>query len=109
VATSRAGGTAVQHRLLRYIDERVTHAQRWTTALENYPGPTLFIWGPADPVSGAHVLPRLRQRLPHARIAVLDGEPAIGHYPQLENPPAVAALLAGFLCDDALGAGGGQT
>jgi hypothetical protein len=68
VATSRAGGAAVQHRLLRYIDERAIHARRWTTALENYPGPTLFGWGPADPVSGAHVLPRLSQRLPRARI-----------------------------------------
>jgi pimeloyl-ACP methyl ester carboxylesterase len=106
VATSRAGGAAVQHRLLRYIDERATHARRWTAALENYPGPTLFIWGPADPVSGAHVLPRLRQRLPRARIAVLDDEPAIGHYPHLEDPSAVAALLTAFLAGDPHGDGG---
>jgi pimeloyl-ACP methyl ester carboxylesterase len=108
VATSSAGGAAIQHRLLRYIDERATHAQRWTTALETYPGPTLFIWGPADPVSGAHVLPRLRQRLPRARVAVLDDEPATGHYPHLENPQAVAALLATFLSGGPPGAGGGQ-
>jgi pimeloyl-ACP methyl ester carboxylesterase len=57
----------------------------------------LFVWGPADPVSGAHVLPRLRERLPDARFVVLDEEPATGHYPQVENPEAVAAALSEFL------------
>jgi pimeloyl-ACP methyl ester carboxylesterase len=57
----------------------------------------LFVWGPADPVSGAHVLPRVRERLPNARIVVLDEDPATGHYPQVENPVAVAAALTTFL------------
>jgi pimeloyl-ACP methyl ester carboxylesterase len=90
-------GKRVQHRLLYYIDERRTNANRWQSALENYQGPTMFIWGPADPVSGAHVLPRLRERLPRAQIVVLDDEPATGHYPQIEHPAAVAAALASFL------------
>jgi pimeloyl-ACP methyl ester carboxylesterase len=47
-------------------------------------------------------------RLPNARIAALDDEPATGHYPQLENPGAVAELLAAFLREDAPRAGGGQ-
>jgi len=89
-------GARVQWRLLRYIDDRRTHAERWRTALETYPGPTLFIWGPADPISGAHVLPRLRERLPGAEFVVLDELPATGHYPQVENPEAVAIAIARF-------------
>lgn len=96
-ATSGNGGKRVQHRLLRYIDDRVEHSARWTAALESYGGPTLFIWGPADPVSGAHVLPRLRERLPEAQFVVLDEAPATGHYPQVENPDAVADALTTFL------------
>lgn len=97
LATSRGNGSRVQHRLLRYIKERRKRAYRWRAALETYSGPTLFVWGPADPISGGHVLPRLRERLPEARFAVLDEPPATGHYPQLENPNAVATELASFL------------
>jgi pimeloyl-ACP methyl ester carboxylesterase len=96
-ATSRGGGRRVQWQLLRYIDERRAHADRWRGALESYPGPTLFLWGPADPISGGHVLPRLRERLPGARFEVLDG---VGHYPQLEAPAAVRRALAEFLVAD---------
>jgi len=91
------GGRAVQHRLLRYIDERRLHRDRWVGALEAYDGPMLFLWGPADPVSGGHVLPTLRERLPNARLVVLDDPPATGHYPQVENPLVIGRELAGFL------------
>lgn len=97
LSTTMNNGKRVQHRLLRYIDERRTHSDRWRTALESYQGPVQFIWGPADPVSGAHVLPRLRERLPDAHILVLDEDPATGHYPQVENPGPVAAALVSFL------------
>lgn len=89
-AVSADGGTRVQTALLRYIDERRTQAERWTTALETYAGPTTFVWGPQDPVSGGHVLPRIAERVPGARVVVLDG---VGHYPQVEDPDAVAAAL----------------
>lgn len=90
-------GRAVQHRLLRYIDERRAYAERWQTALETYAGPTLFIWGPADPISGGHVIPRLQERIPGATIEALYEDPATGHYPQVENPDAVIAALVPFL------------
>jgi pimeloyl-ACP methyl ester carboxylesterase len=96
-ALTANNGKRVQHRLLHYIDERCTNADRWQSALESYEGPTMFVWGPADPVSGAHVLPRLRERLPKARFVVLDDEPVTGHYPQIEHPAAVAAALSSFL------------
>ncbi|WP_249012069.1 alpha/beta fold hydrolase [Conexibacter sp. DBS9H8] len=97
LATRAGGGRWVQHRLLSYIDDRRRHAERWRAALEGYPGPTLCLWGPADPISGAHVLTRLRERLPAARCVALDDPPAVGHYPQLEAPEAVSAALVDFL------------
>ena len=97
LALSAGGGRWVQHRLLKYIDDRKVHAQRWEAALESHPGPNLFIWGPADPVSGLPVLERLRTRMPEAQFVVLDQPPATGHYPQLENPAAVSDALVRFL------------
>ncbi|GAA3093896.1 alpha/beta fold hydrolase [Streptomyces echinatus] len=83
-------------RLLRYIDDRRAHFHRWTGSLERYEGPLLFVWGPEDPVSGAHVLDRLRRRCPRADFTVLTG---VGHYPQLEAPEETARALAAFLTD----------
>ena len=100
LALSDNGGRRVQWGLNRYHAERRSHAERWRQALESYSGPTLFVWGPADPISGAHLLPRLRERLPNARFEVLDAAPVTGHYPQVENPEAVAAALAQFLGSD---------
>ncbi|MCM6778172.1 alpha/beta hydrolase [Nocardia sp. CDC159] len=101
LATSSDGGKHIQWDLNRYHAERHRHAERWQRALESYSGPTLFVWGPADPISGATQLPRLRERFAHARFVVLDEPPAVGHWPQLEHPDAVAAALAGFLAEDA--------
>lgn len=98
VGITAEGGQRIQHDLLRYIDERRQHAECWTAAMETYGGPTQFIWGPDDPVSGAHVLDRLRRRMPHARFDALDG---LGHYPQVEDPSAVAAALVDFLSEHA--------
>ncbi|MDN2496904.1 alpha/beta hydrolase [Nocardia nova] len=97
LAMTDGGGKHVQWALNRYHAERRANAERWQQALETYSGPTLFVWGPADPISGGHLLPRLRERLPGARFEVLDEPPATGHYPQVENPEAVAGALVGFL------------
>ncbi|WP_328396462.1 alpha/beta hydrolase [Streptomyces sp. NBC_00390] len=90
-------GRLLAPQLLRYIDERRVHQARWVSALEGYEGPTLFVWGPADPISGAHVLARVRERMPHAVVAELAGPPAVGHYPQIEAPEEVGPLLGTFL------------
>ncbi|MDF3301421.1 alpha/beta fold hydrolase [Streptomyces tropicalis] len=94
------GGRLLAPRLLRYIDERRAHEARWVPALEGCPGPMLFVWGPADPISGAHVLARVRERMPHAVVHELSGPPAVGHYPQVEAPDEVEALLGDFLAAD---------
>ncbi|MFI9272247.1 alpha/beta fold hydrolase [Kitasatospora sp. NPDC052896] len=95
LASSRDHGLLVLPDLLHYIDDRRANYDRWTGALEHYDeGPLLFVWGPEDPISGAHVLKRLRERRPDATFTVLDG---IGHYPEVEAPEEVARALSDFL------------
>ena len=90
---SRSRGTRVAPALLGYMAERREHAARWSHAVESYSGPQTFIWGPADPISGAHVLPRIREKAPSACINVLDNPPPVGHLPQVEAPELVGPLL----------------
>lgn len=90
-AFSREHGQRNMHRLLGYMAERRANEARWVGALADDDLPKRFVWGPDDPVSGGHVVPELRARLPGAAIHVLDG---VGHYPQLEATERVAALLA---------------
>jgi pimeloyl-ACP methyl ester carboxylesterase len=94
VAATASRGRRVQWALLRYIDDRKVFAQRWTAALENHQAPALFVWGPRDPVSGAHVLARIRERVARAEVVELAG---VGHYPQLEAPAEVGKALSEFL------------
>ena len=49
-----------------------------------------FVWGDLDPVSGGHVMARLRERLGHARLVPLAD---VGHWPLLEAPDVVAAAI----------------
>lgn len=93
-------GLRVLPALLRYMDERKEHALRWTEALRTYEGKQRFIWGPADPISGAHVIPRIRETVPQAELTVLDGDPAVGHFPQVEAPELVGPLLAAWLSEN---------
>lgn len=90
VALTNRGGRDLGHALLAYIAERRRFAARWEEAIMRADVPLRFVWGPLDPVSGAHMLAELRLRRPDAHVAELAG---VGHYPQLEEPDAVAAEL----------------
>jgi pimeloyl-ACP methyl ester carboxylesterase len=89
-ATSRDDGHRLLHRLIRYIPDRVANADRWTGALEATDVPVAFAWGMLDPVSGAHMAERIRNRLPEAPFLALD---ATAHWPQLEAPERVAEAI----------------
>lgn len=89
-ATRRDDGHLIAHRLIRYIADRQHHEERWVTALETTDVPLAFVWGMLDPVSGAHMAQRIRERLPHAPFAALDD---VGHWPPLEAPERVADAL----------------
>ena len=91
-ATAREGGQAITHLLTRYIADRALNGERWVTALEQTDVPLAFLWGMLDPVSGAHMAQRIRERLPTAPFLEL---PDVGHWPPLEAPERVAAALLG--------------
>ena len=90
-ATARDG--VILHRLIRYLTDRQTHADRWVGALETTDVPLAFVWGMLDPVSGAHMAARIRERLPAAPFTELAD---VGHWPPLEAPDRVAAAVAAF-------------
>ena len=90
LALTNRGGRDLGHALLAYIEERRRYATRWEGAIVRADVPLRFVWGPLDPVSGAHMLAELRLRRPDAHFAELAG---VGHYPQLEEPDAVAGEL----------------
>ena len=91
-ATSRAGGQRIAHLLIRYIRDRERHRDRWVRALEQTDVPLAFVWGMLDPISGAHMAERIRERLPRAPMCALE---EVGHWPPLEAPERVAAALLG--------------
>ncbi len=93
VGMSRNGGAVMAHELLHYIDDRREHADRWRAALEDNGLPQTFVWGDLDPVSGAHVMERLRERLPDATMVALAD---VGHWPPLEAPDEVVAAVESY-------------
>lgn len=83
-------GQRIAHQLIRYMTERRVHRQRWVGALHAQI-PLRVVNGADDPVSGAHMIRRLREELPDADVVTL---PGIGHYPQIE---ASAEVLRAYL------------
>lgn len=91
-SVSRDDGQLLSHRLVRYIPDRLKHAERWVSALESTDVPLSFVWGMLDPVSGAHMAERIRERRPDAPFVAL---PDVGHWPQLEAPDRVLGAILG--------------
>jgi len=83
-------GVPRMHELLHYIADRRRHEARWRAALEDCDRPMTFVWGDLDPVSGAHMIERVEQRIPTADIRRLAD---VGHWPPLEAPTDVASAI----------------
>jgi pimeloyl-ACP methyl ester carboxylesterase len=88
-----ADGHKVLHRIIGYMAERRAHRDRWVGVLQRTKLPLRVIDGGADPVSGAHMVARYRELVPAPDTVEL---PAIGHYPQLEDPDGVLAAFLAF-------------
>ncbi|HPF72558.1 MAG: alpha/beta hydrolase [Rhodanobacteraceae bacterium] len=88
------GGRRVLPRIIRYIDERRRHRQRWLDALRDSGVPLCHVNGLCDPISGQRIVDCWRERLPDGAVVELAD---IGHYPQWEAPQAVAAAVLDFL------------
>ena len=94
LAIARHDGHRIQHRLIRYIEDRRRNEARWTGALERTDVPRRFVWGMLDPVSGAHMAERIVERVPPGELHALSD---VGHYPQLEAPHRTGLLLREFV------------
>lgn len=89
---ANARGRVVLHELIAYIPDRQRHAERWTGALERTEVPLTFAWGMLDPISGAHMIARVHERIPQASV---DELPLVGHWPAIEAPDAVVKAIRG--------------
>jgi pimeloyl-ACP methyl ester carboxylesterase len=88
------GGRTLNHKTIRYMAERFKHAERWHGALRDWPGPLQLAWGMLDPVATVEVLDAVRELRPQAPLTEL---PDLGHYPQIEAPTRLNAVLRGAL------------
>ena len=90
------GGLQVLPKLIGYMAERRQRRARWVGALQHSAVPIRLIDGMDDPISGAHMVARYRQLVPHPDVIELAG---VGHYPQLEAPTEVVSTALPFLKD----------
>ncbi|TNE88404.1 MAG: alpha/beta hydrolase [Deltaproteobacteria bacterium] len=94
VLLERDGGRHALPRLIRYMAERKTHRERWVRPLVDRLVPLRLINGSLDPVSGRHAADRYAELVPDADVVHL---PRLGHYPHVEDPPAVLAPVLAWL------------
>ncbi len=84
------GGRSLGHKLIHYLEERERCAGRWHGAVRDWNGSLSFAWGTRDPVATVAVLDALLELRPKAPVARLE---ELGHYPQIEDPGAIAAAI----------------
>jgi pimeloyl-ACP methyl ester carboxylesterase len=89
----RNDGTRILHKLIGYIPQRRRLRDRWVAAMQRDDVPLRVIDGEVDPISGAHMVERYHQLVPHADTVLLAG---IGHYPQIEAPVQVLRHYQAF-------------
>ena len=87
------GGRTLGHRLVSYMDQRETHAERWHGAIRDWSGALSLAWGMLDPVATTAVLAALRELRPGVAVSEQD---ELAHNPQIEDPRAIARVLAVF-------------
>ncbi|MBV4452583.1 MULTISPECIES: alpha/beta fold hydrolase [Pseudomonas] len=87
------GGTRILHKLIGYLPQRRRLRERWVAAMQQGQVPLRVIDGEIDPISGAHMVERYHQLVPHADTVLLAN---IGHYPQIEAPVQVLKHYLAF-------------
>jgi pimeloyl-ACP methyl ester carboxylesterase len=85
------GGRTLGHRLISYMDQRETYAERWHGAIREWPGELRLAWGLLDRVATTEVLAAMRELRPTVPVTEL---PELAHYPQIEDPRQIAAALS---------------
>jgi pimeloyl-ACP methyl ester carboxylesterase len=84
------GGRTLNHKTIRYMEERFRHAERWHGALRAWPKSLALAWGMLDPVATERVLEAVVELRPAASVTRFQD---LGHYPQIEDPRRVADVL----------------
>jgi len=84
------GGRAIGHRLISYMNERERRADRWHGAIRDWRKTLHLAWGIRDPVATTAVLDAVLELRPDAPLTRLE---ELGHYPQIEDPDALAGAL----------------
>jgi len=88
-------GKHVFSNCITYMNDRITHRERWLDALQNSPFPLSLINGSVDPVSGQHLVVRYKEL--KCRLDHLCELSDIGHYPQVEAPNQVSIAYLEFI------------
>jgi pimeloyl-ACP methyl ester carboxylesterase len=88
------GGRTLNHKTIRYMQERFKHAGRWHGAIRDWRKPLSLAWAMLDPVATPTVLDGLLELRPRALLTRFED---LGHYPQIEDPGRVAGALQGAL------------
>ncbi|AKA82536.1 alpha/beta fold hydrolase [Pseudomonas synxantha] len=86
-------GPRILHKLITYIPQRHRLRERWVAAMQQGDVALRVINGEVDPISGAHMVERYHQLVPHADTVMLAN---IGHYPQIEAPVQVLKHYQAF-------------
>lgn len=88
-------GNQVLYKTINYMNERTEYGSIWYDALNETTRPTMFIYGPADPINPRDTFPQnLIQDIPRIKLRVLSDP--IGHYPQYEDSFTVFSLIKQF-------------
>ena len=93
-AISREDGQHLWPQHLVYMAERAAAGAAWVDTMRRTTTPLGFIYGLADPISGAQIIAQAEKDLQGARCI---GLPGLGHYPQLESPTAFTTALRTLL------------
>ena len=88
---SAGGGRTLNHKTIRYMEERFEHADRWHGALRDWSSPLSLAWGMLDPVATERVLEAVIELRPSVPVTRFED---LGHYPQIEDPDRVATALS---------------
>jgi pimeloyl-ACP methyl ester carboxylesterase len=84
------GGQRILDKLIYYLHERITYAPRWHGALRDWTGDLALAWARLDPICTEAVLQAVLALRPSVTLTRLEG---LGHYPQIEDPGSVAAVI----------------
>ncbi len=93
-------GQKIANKLIRYMREREKYRARWVGALEQMEQPFRLINGLTDRVSGAHLVKRFRQVVPHQTDIIELAD--IGHFPHFEVAEIVLDKFFEFHCQNRL-------